>query len=255
MTHLQVFDFGGRTVRTAGNHDAPLFCAADVCAVLGLDNVGKALDRLDSDEQENITTSDVLGKNRRIVFVTESGLFSLILGSRKPEAKAFRKWVTGEVLPEIRKRGFYDLLAAQQRKQTALLLQEIFPNLPTRAKPIFSELIASLLQLRGESGASANPPWARVLARMVYAWAIPVPGEQHFRRGKNIAPNGSRVDYSMLNDIALERVKHVAECGARTTKISGTWDDWKTKMEIMFGTKAIQLPILMPMLVSRKGGK
>lgn len=260
-TAIQVFDFGGRKVRTAGTHDAPLFCAADVCAVLEISDVSDACERLDGDELASIAVpaknshTGVQGRLYKTTYVTESGLFSLILGSRKPEAKKFKKWITSEVLPAIRKHGFYDALLADSEKRAALLLTEIFPNLPGRAKPIFSELIASLLRLRGEVGTSGNPPWARGLARTIYGWAIPVVGEQSFRRTRNPAPNGSRVDYSMLNDVALERVKRVAEHGSVMARVSIDWDDWRTKMEIAFGSKAVQLPMLVPMLASPRKGQ
>lgn len=113
MNALQVFDFRGAHVRTSGTAAAPLFCASDVCAVLEIENVGNALARLDQDEQENIRTADAQGKNRAIAFVNESGLYSLILGSRKPEAKAFKRWVTAELLPALRQRGHYSLPGAQ----------------------------------------------------------------------------------------------------------------------------------------------
>lgn len=248
----QVFDFGGRKVRTAGTHAAPLFCAADVCAVLGISDVSDACSRLDGDELEAVQIKTERGSSRSN-YVTESGLFSLILGSRKPEAKAFKRWVTGTVLPEIRKRGFFDAVAVAEATQTERLLEQIFPKLPGKAAPIFRELIASLLRLRRQPEAAGNPPWARSLARSVYEWAIPVAGQQAFRRGKNTTPNGSHVDYSMLNELAIERVRSVAQTGVHFTKISRTWEQWKVNMELAFGTKAIQLPMLVPMLAPPKG--
>jgi predicted DNA-binding transcriptional regulator AlpA len=82
----------------------PWFCAADIIAALGLDR--KALERLDDDER-GVNSIHTLGGEQRMTFVTEPGLYSLILGSRKPEAKRFKRWVTHEVLPAIRKTGRY----------------------------------------------------------------------------------------------------------------------------------------------------
>lgn len=82
------------------------FVAVDVCNILGLTNATEALRNLDEDEK---LTSVILraGQNRTVNLINESGLYALILRSRKPEAKSFRKWVTSEVLPSIRKHGAY----------------------------------------------------------------------------------------------------------------------------------------------------
>lgn len=100
------FGYDDQLVRTVMIDDAPWFVAKDVCAALGLDNVGEALKKLDEDE----LTSEILmsgGQRREMRFVSESGLYTLIMRSNKPEAKRFRKWVTSEVLPSIRKTGQY----------------------------------------------------------------------------------------------------------------------------------------------------
>lgn len=88
-------------------HGNPGCVAKDVCNVLGLDNVRRALDRLDGDEFTTSKVIDSIGREQETYVVNESGLYSLIMTSRKPEAKAFRKWVTSEVLPLIRKTGSY----------------------------------------------------------------------------------------------------------------------------------------------------
>lgn len=84
----------------------PYFVAKDVCEVLGLSKYRDAFSRLDEDERASIKV-DTLGGPQDMVAVNESGLYTLVFQSRKPEAKAFRKWVTKEVLPNIRKHGFY----------------------------------------------------------------------------------------------------------------------------------------------------
>ena len=84
----------------------PYFIAKDICDILELDNVTNALSKLDDDEKLTLKVLRA-GQNRNVNFVSESGLFALIMRSNKPEAKAFRKWVTSEVLPALRKTGFY----------------------------------------------------------------------------------------------------------------------------------------------------
>lgn len=84
----------------------PWFVAADVCRALGLGNSSKAVMPLDDDEK-GITNSNTLGGEQKMVIVSEPGLYSLIVRSRKPEAKAFKRWITHEVIPSIRKTGGY----------------------------------------------------------------------------------------------------------------------------------------------------
>ena len=83
-----------------------MFVARDVCGALSLGNVPMALSRLDDDEK-GVSSIDTLGGPQQMATVTEAGLYSLVLGSRKPEAKAFKRWVTHEVLPAIRRDGGY----------------------------------------------------------------------------------------------------------------------------------------------------
>ena len=85
----------------------PLFVAKDVCEVLDIKFYRDVVARLDDDEKGGSVIVDTPGGKQSMTTVNESGLYHLIFQSRKPEAKAFRKWVTGEVLPNIRKHGFY----------------------------------------------------------------------------------------------------------------------------------------------------
>jgi prophage antirepressor-like protein len=101
------FPFDSHTVRAVLRDGEPWFVAADVCAALDLPNTTRALDRLDEDEQALISIQGISRGNDLVNLINESGLYSLILGSRKPEAKRFKKWVTSVVLPAIRKTGQY----------------------------------------------------------------------------------------------------------------------------------------------------
>jgi len=98
--------FEGAVIRISGTPHAPLFCATDVCAVLDLTNVSKATETLDDDEK-GITLTDTLGGVQQMLHVTESGLYHLAFKSRKAAAKRFRRWVTSEVLPAIRRTGAF----------------------------------------------------------------------------------------------------------------------------------------------------
>jgi len=95
-------------IRAIVNEDGAVwFVAKDVCDILDLANSRKAVSALDEDEKDTVTISDGIPGNPNKSIISESGLYALIFRSRKPEAKKFRKWVTAEVLPEIRKTGAY----------------------------------------------------------------------------------------------------------------------------------------------------
>lgn len=100
------FDFNGTSVRVVMLDGEPWFVARDVCKVLEITKVDSAIRNLDADEKGAHTVSTP-GSNQEMTIVSEAGLYSLILRSRKPEAKSFKRWVTHEVLPSIRKTGVY----------------------------------------------------------------------------------------------------------------------------------------------------
>lgn len=101
---IQKFDFKDAALRTLTDEAGePWFVAKDVCDILGHSNVSMALDRLDDDERSKFN----LGRQGETNIVNEAGLYVLVLGSRKPEAHEFKRWVTHEVLPQIRRTGGY----------------------------------------------------------------------------------------------------------------------------------------------------
>jgi anti-repressor protein len=106
MNGLQVFSYEGNEVRTVQKGSEILWVLKDVCSILGIEKYRDAAARLDDDEREPVLV-DTLGGRQEMIAVTESGLYSIILLSRKPEAKKFKRWVTHEVLPTIRKHGAY----------------------------------------------------------------------------------------------------------------------------------------------------
>ena len=108
MNDLQVFenpDFG--QVRTVTKDGEPWFVAADVCRALEVDPT--ATRRLDDDEKNTLRLTQGTSGNPNVTIVNEPGLYSLVLGSRKPEAKNFKRWITHEVIPSIRKTGSYSI--------------------------------------------------------------------------------------------------------------------------------------------------
>lgn len=191
----QVFEYDGGSVRVAGSVESPLFVAADVCQALGIGDTSRAVERLDNDEK-GMSSIRTPGGPQQMLCVTESGLYSLILGSRKPEAKAFKRWVTHEVLPAIRKTGRYaqDLSPAEQLLAQAKMLvdqerrQQILEarteNIEHRVAtvearqaqgaPDFFSVLAyfNLRQLRLDLQAAVE--WGRVASSMSRSLGIPI---------------------------------------------------------------------------------
>lgn len=106
MNEMQTFVYSGAEVRTVQKDGAPWFVLKDVCGVLGIANDRNISARLDTDEK-GVHLVDTLGGVQEMTCISESGLYNVILRSDKPEAKPFRKWVTAEVLPAIRRSGGY----------------------------------------------------------------------------------------------------------------------------------------------------
>lgn len=107
MNELQIFknnEFG--EIRTVTKNNEPWFIATDVCSALDISNTSQALTRLDDDEKNTIILNEGIGNPNKSI-VSEYGLYNLILASRKKEAKKFKRWITHEVIPTIRKHGAY----------------------------------------------------------------------------------------------------------------------------------------------------
>lgn len=104
MNDITIFNHLGNDIRVMTDEQGePLFVLKDICDALGLGNTSRVADRLDSDDLTLSKVIDNRGVQRETLLVTESGLYEVIIRSDKPEAKAFRRWVTSEVPPSIRK--------------------------------------------------------------------------------------------------------------------------------------------------------
>lgn len=109
MANIEIFKnerFG--EVRVAGTSEQPLFCLADVCKAIGITNARNVKDRLDEEDVRLVDTLTA-GGMQKLTYVTESGMYDVIMRSDSDKAKPFRKWVTSEVLPSIRKTGSYSV--------------------------------------------------------------------------------------------------------------------------------------------------
>ena len=115
-------------VRTLNIENEPWFVATDVCKALDIINSRDAVARLDDDEKNTVVLTDGIPGNPNKTVVNEPGLYTLVLGSRKPEAKAFKRWITHDVIPSIRKNGGYiagqETLSPEELMAKALLVAQ-----------------------------------------------------------------------------------------------------------------------------------
>lgn len=185
---IEVFNFSQEKapVRVQLINGDPWFVAKDICEVLEHSNHKMAIKTLDEDEVSTAYLIDAMGRNQEMKVVSESGLYSLIFQSRKPEARKFRKWVTSEVLPSIRKKGYYGI-----RKGTKdyLDVREVpykvvnFQDGEVRVVEVGGEKwyslndIHSCIGARTESSQSVRRLNAKqVLARKMWLYGVPNPG-------------------------------------------------------------------------------
>jgi len=130
-TDMQIFNYEGADVRTVQRDGEPWWVLKDVCAVLGIGNSRNVADRLDEDEKGSVRIADGTsekGGNPYMTVISESGLYNVILLSRKPEARRFRRWVTHDVLPMIHRHGMY---AADELLDNPDLMIEVLTALKT----------------------------------------------------------------------------------------------------------------------------
>ncbi|EEV29246.1 prophage antirepressor [Enterococcus casseliflavus EC30] len=108
MNQLEIFNFENNEVRTVLVDDEPYFVGKDIAEVLGYINTRDALSKhVDLEDKHRVAIRDTIGRSQNVVAINESGLYSLIISSKLPNAKKFKRWVTKEVLPSIRKHGMY----------------------------------------------------------------------------------------------------------------------------------------------------
>lgn len=127
MNGIKTWNYENSEIRTIEKNGEPWWVLADVCKALEISNPSKVAQRIDEDERSNFK----LGRQGEAVVINESGLYAVILRSDKPQAKPFRKWVTSEVLPTIRKHGAY---MTEQTIEKALTNPDFLIQLATQLK-------------------------------------------------------------------------------------------------------------------------
>jgi prophage antirepressor-like protein len=138
-TKMQVFynEESNVNIRMEEINNQAWFIAKDVCTALELSEVSNTVKRLDDDEKLTRTVF-VSGQGREMWFINESGLYNLIFQSRKPEARAFRKWVTNEVLPSIRRTGAYGVEQQERKRLPLPKYRPFFDEWKQRVRPYIS---------------------------------------------------------------------------------------------------------------------
>lgn len=184
MNQLQNFNFNNLQVRTTLIENEPWFVAKDIADILGYQNGSRDVNRHVDEEDLQSYTDKSSGQGRRINIINESGLYALIIGSKKKDARKFKRWITHEVLPTIRKHGAYmtdtkakevlsghglaDMLsqAAEQLRAKELVISEMKP------KALFAESVAASNQsiLIGELAKYLKQNGIDIGANRLFAW-------------------------------------------------------------------------------------
>ena len=144
MNELQkVFNYSGNEIRTVLKDGEPWFVAKDVCDVLDHSNHKVAVTRLDEDEVSKVYLTDSLGRKQQNTVINEAGLYSLVITSNKPEAKQFKRWITHEVIPTIRKTGGYV-------SNDEMFIQTYLPYADEQTKTMFRATLLTVRKLNEE---------------------------------------------------------------------------------------------------------
>ena len=213
---LVPFDFEGSQLRVfADERGDPWFVATDLCSVLGIGNPRQATTRLDADEKGVIST-DTPGGVQAVATVNEPGLYTLVLGSRKPEAKRFKRWITHDVLPAIRRTGRYavpglaptpgSLPSNKQDSVNALLLiGQAIAQVPGVKAGI--AMAATLTCIQGNTGLSVE-----TLRRTLPAAEKPICSQNATQLGRQ------------LGMAARVMNQHLAACGLQLRNARDEWE-------------------------------
>ena len=237
MNELQVFSYEGNEVRTVQFNCETWWVLKDVCDVLGIHNYRNVTARLDDDEK-GVHQVDTLGGSQETTIINESGLYNVILRSDKPEAKKFKRWVTHDVLPAIRRHGLYaaeDLLANPD-----LLIQAATALKEERAK---SAALTETISIQNQQIAEMKPKagYYDIILACKDAVAVTTIAKDYGKSGKwmNEYLHSLGVQYKQGNNIWLLYQKH-AEHGytcTRTHNYTGTNGEQRARVHTYWTQK------------------
>lgn len=205
MANIQVFEYQNNKVRTVDMDGEAWFVLKDVCGVLDIADHKVVARRLDEDEVCQTPLTDSMGRQQSTTIINESGLYHVILRSDKPEAAPFRRWVTNDVLPAIRKTGSYNApqLTRSQLLATALIaaheeLEEKDKQIETmKPKALFADAVSASSQsiLVGEMAKLLSQNGIQMGQNRLFAW---------MRENGYLIKDRKRTDYNMPTQKSME---------------------------------------------------
>lgn len=234
------FDYDGRPVRVIERASEPWFVLADLCKILGLSNPSMVAKQIDADALSSTEVTDSLGRSQTAAIVSEAGMYQVVFLSRKPQAVAFRRWVTHEVLPSIRRRGGYLTPEAAERALTdpdfiIRLAQDLKAERARRAElEARAEADRPKVLFADSVAASCSTILVGELAKILRGNGVRVGQNRLFevlrRRGYLIAREGSdrNAPTQRAMELGLFQVKETVVCHSdghttvsRTPKVTG----------------------------------
>lgn len=220
-TALIQHTFEGHQVRTQLDETGqPWFSAKDVCLVLGYSKYRDAISKLDEDEMRPVKM-DTLGGKQSLIAINESGLYSLILRSNKPEARRFKKWVTSEVLPSIRKTGGYSRSSWIEARTEG-----------KNVRKITTDIISSFIEYAKRQGSQSAEMYFMNFSKMVNAELLEI-------EGKKPANIRDQLNVMQLHQLSVaEQVisRTIVECMAQGRFYKDVYQDAKKKIQVYAAT-------------------
>ena len=210
MSNIQIFKYQTNEVRTVEMDGEPWFVLKDVCEVLGLTTPARVAERLDEDEVSLTHLTDSMGRQQSTTIINESGLYHVILRSDKPEAKPFRKWVTSEVLPSIRRTGSYMMPKLSKELQAIFLLDNRTAELDQRLTAVENTMVVDY----GQQQTLKNAVNHRVVVEVLGGKSSPAYNDPHVRGRVFSECNGdiqSWFHVSSRNNIPRKRFDEAVE--------------------------------------------
>lgn len=223
---------GAKRVRVFGTHEKPLFVAADVCQILGIVDAHQAVASLDDDERGTCTVPTP-GGEQAVSVVSESGLYSLIFKSRKPEAKAFKRWVTSDVLPAIRLHGKYEI--EEQAKRLAF--DKFLLEVPTDWRRTFSDgWFSAILGVWGVDYIKARTPGfvGKVINEFVYEALIAGLPEELKARRAECGKDCAKLHQFLVTEAREKLSEHLAVTKALALNCQGQPHEFREAFDRVF---------------------
>lgn len=220
----QIFNYQGQQLRIVIKNNEPWFAANDVCELLDIRNSRDALNRLDEDEKAAVGLTDAIGREQNTNIISESGLYALVLSSRKPEAKDFQRWIRKDVIPSIRKTGMYHLEIPKSQAELSLMIAQTLVEQEKRINHM-----ESTMTTMQETFLQRDEDWRKNINHMFNTAAFRLGGNGNYQNLRNesyrILEERAHCNLNIRLNNLIERLQ---VSGATKTKINRT-----SKMDII----------------------